>query len=225
MHVVPNWAYEGDFEPAQADKALADRLGFTGKFNVLYAGIMGPAQGLHNVLDAAGRLSHIKELQFVFLGDGIERPRLQNIAAQRNLRNVTFIDRVPISVMPSVYASVDALLVHLTDDPHFEITIPGKTQSYLASGRPIVVSVAGDATDLVLQARAGIAARPMDPDDLARAVRELWSLAPDRRSGDGRNGRAYYTEHLSPPVLIEKYVQLFQDTCRPGEAARAMIRT
>lgn len=208
IHILPNWGYEGAYELAAPDAGLAQAEGLQGRFNIVYAGNMGPAQGLDNILDAACLLTNLPEVQFVLLGHGVDRANLEESVRTRGITNVRFLPPQPMSRMPSVYALADALLIHLTDDPLFAITIPGKTQSYLASGRPLLVSVAGDAADLVLEAGAGIAARPSNPEDLARAVREMYAMPPEQRQAMGRAGREYYLQKLAPDVLIERYEHL-----------------
>lgn len=211
IHVIYNWAYEEEFYLPEPDTQLAEKMGLNGRFNILYAGNMGPAQGLHNVIEAASLLTDIEDLQFVLMGSGIDRDRLERMAKERNLRNVKFLPRQPTKMMPSFYALVDAVMVHLTDDPLFEITVPGKTQSCLLSGKPIIASVNGDAADLVVRAGAGLAVKAMDPADLARSVRKLYNMPPQEREAMGMAGRRYYFQNLAPEVQIKRYEQLFYE--------------
>ncbi len=211
IHVIYNWAYEGDFTVEEPDIDFAKKMGLNGHFNILYAGNMGPAQGLHNVIEAASLLTDIKDLQFVLIGSGIDRNRLEKDVHDKNLKNVKFLPRQPMELMPSIYPLVDAVMVHLTDDPLFEITIPGKTQSCLLSRRPVIASVNGDAADLVVKAGAGLAVQAMNPADLNRAVRKLYAMSPQEREAMGSTGKAYYFQNLSPEVQIGKYEQLFEE--------------
>jgi len=211
IHVFYNWAYEDEFSLAEPDTQLAEKMGLNGRFNILYAGNMGPAQGLHNVIEAASLLTDIKDLQFILMGSGIERDKLEKMAKERKLKNVKFLPRQPMKLMPSFYALVDAVMVHLIDDPLFEITVPGKTQSCLLSGKPVIVSVNGDAADLVVKAGAGLAVRAMDPIDLARGVRKLYAMSREERETMGSAGRRYYFQNLAPEVQIPKYEQLFYE--------------
>ena len=83
------------------------------------------------------------------MGGGVERSRLESMAQEMELDNVRFLPRQPMHAMGGILAGADALLVHLKDDPLFRITIPSKTQAYLAAGKPILMGVRGDAADLV----------------------------------------------------------------------------
>jgi glycosyltransferase involved in cell wall biosynthesis len=97
----------------------------------------------------------------------------------------------------SVFAGADALLLHLRDDPLFAITIPSKTQFYLAMGRPIVAGLAGEAAELLRRSGAALVAPPGDAAALADVFVEMAAMAPDRRAAMGAAGRHFYAEHLS----------------------------
>ncbi|MBI3697014.1 MAG: hypothetical protein HY238_19545 [Acidobacteria bacterium] len=109
-----------------------------------------------------------------------------------------------------MYAVSDALLISLLDDPLFEITVPGKLSSYLASGRPLLAAVKGDAAAMIREARAGLTVSPSVPADLARGVRELRAMSPENRKRMGDGGRSYYVQNLAPSVLVDQYDQLFR---------------
>ncbi|MBI4858007.1 MAG: glycosyltransferase family 4 protein [Acetobacterium woodii] len=209
IHVIYNWADESNYKPVQKDEQLAHEHGLTGRFNVVYAGNMGPPQGLRNVIEAAKLLTDIPQIQFVLIGDGIEKESLFKAVREYNLKNVKFISRQPASKMTDFYALADVLLVHLIDEPLFEITIPGKTQSYLACEKPILMSVQGDAAQLILDARAGLVAKPSDPFDLAKAVREIYGMSTEERQTMGANGRSYFLRNLTVDASIDKYETLF----------------
>jgi len=211
IRVLCNWAYEGDFPLQNPDPVLAEKLGCSGYFNVLYAGNMGLAQGLHNIIEAASLLTDIKDLRFVFLGDGVECEKLKKLVAEKKLDNVMFLPRVTVEQMPSMYALAEAVMVHLIDDPLFDITIPGKTQSSLLSGKPIIMSVNGDAADLILKAEAGFAVPAMKAGALAGAVRKLYNMSVAERKRMGLSGRSFYLKNLAPKIQVKKYEQIFQE--------------
>lgn len=59
---------------AEPDETLAQELGLSGRFNVMFAGNMGEAQGLETVIEAAKLLENEVKQQFVLVGDGIALP-------------------------------------------------------------------------------------------------------------------------------------------------------
>jgi glycosyltransferase involved in cell wall biosynthesis len=131
MHVIPHWADESLYRPVPPDSKLAQDLGMVGRFNIIFAGQLGLAQGLDIVLDAAEELLDLNDVQFVLVGDGTEAARLRHAAEERDLKNVRFLGQRPAGEMPHIFAISDLLLVNLRDDPLFRITIPSKTVAYM----------------------------------------------------------------------------------------------
>ena len=211
IHVIPNWADEDVYRPVPPDQALADKYGFTGRFNVVFAGNMGFAQGLDTVIEAAQQLGDLPKVQFVFIGDGVDESRLRQMTVQRQVSNVRFLGRQPTARMPHFFALADALLAHLKRDPLFEITIPSKTLAYMACSRPILMAVAGDAADVVRDAGAGLTCAPQDAKVLATAVRTLYTMPVAERERMGQAGREAFLNHYTRRVLMDRYEALFRD--------------
>jgi len=196
--VVYNWADEAVAKPVPRDPALAARLGMEGHFNVVYAGNMGASQGLDTVLDAAKQLRAASpDARLYLVGGGIEEARLKARAMDEGLGNVRFLPHCGPSEVAALMACAQAALVHLKDAPMFDIWIPSKTQSCLATGKPILLGVRGDAADLVRDAGAGVAFEPSSPDGLVEAVIQMVSMPPDELAAMGARGRDYYRRHLA----------------------------
>ncbi len=214
VHVIPHWADESLYRPVPPDPQLARDLGMAGRFNVVFAGQLGLAQGLDVVLDAADELSDLPDVQFVLVGDGTDADRLRQAAGQRHLRNVHFLGRQPAARMPDIFAVSDALLVNLRDDPLFRITIPSKTIAYLACGRPVLMAVEGDAADLIRDTGAGVTCRAGDAKDLAGAVRRLRAMSTSELDEMGRAGRAAFLASYSRSVLLDRYEAILSELAR-----------
>jgi glycosyltransferase involved in cell wall biosynthesis len=126
------------------------------KFTIVYVGNLGRAQGLSSVLKAAKIIEEKdKEIQFVFIGNGVEADDLVQLSKNLNLDNVLFMPQKNPSEIGPFLRAADALLVHLKNDPLSSITIPSKTQTYIAVGRPIIMAVKGDAAEIVKKSRSG----------------------------------------------------------------------
>jgi glycosyltransferase involved in cell wall biosynthesis len=224
IHVVYNWADDSVFRPVPRDQALAKALGLSGRFNVVYAGNLGAFQGLESVIRAAALLQNdVADFQLVFVGTGVEEVRLKKLASELRASNVLFLGHRSTEQMPDINALADALLVHLRDLPFFRTTIPGKTQVSLASGRPMIMAVAGDAADLARRAGAGPIVPPEDPAALAHAIRELRSMPDARRTELGSRGRDFYLRELSLKVGAERMAELFEGMGGPHRAARVRV--
>ncbi len=211
VHVIPHWADESLYRPVARDPGLARELGMAGRFNVVFAGQLGLAQGLGVVLDAAEELSELPDIQFVLAGDGTDAARLRQVAADRRLGNIRFLGWQPAERMPSIFAVSDVLLVHLLDEPLFRITIPSKTIAYMACGRPVLMAVEGDAADLIRETGAGLTCRSGDGKELADAVRRLYTMSPEARERMGRAGREAFLTSYSRSVVLDRYERLLAE--------------
>lgn len=196
----------------EAQRAVALReAGVEGRFNVVFAGTMGRAQALSSVLHAARIVAaQAPRVQFVFVGGGTEVARLKAEATEMALPNVRFLPVRPAVEVGPLLAAADVLLVHLRDDPLFSITIPSKTQVYMAAGRPVLMAVGGDAAALVAGAEAGVSVNPDGRDALATAVCDLSCVAPASLAGMGARGLAYDQKHLSLAVGADAFEALFR---------------
>jgi len=194
--VIYNWTDEQTFDaPAEFVLPLLEK---NDSFNLVYAGNFGRAQNCETLIRAVALVSEIvPNLQLLMVGDGIEEERLRELAGKLEASNITFHARVPRNRMAAIYAHADALICTLTSQDLFSYVIPTKTQAYLASGRPVLMSVSGDAARLITEAGAGFAVPPEDPAALADAIIRMVQLSPERRAAMGRAGRAYYDSHLS----------------------------
>jgi glycosyltransferase involved in cell wall biosynthesis len=112
-----------------------------------------------------------------------------------------------------VMRAADALIVHLRDDPLFSITVPSKTQAYMAVGKPIIMAVRGDAADLVVISAGGVLAEPEQPESIAAAVLKLVSMPNDELVEMGRRARRYYFGNLSLQIGVEKFSAVFLKAC------------
>ncbi|MGF9760980.1 sugar transferase [Microvirga sp. 0TCS3.31] len=213
VSVIENWCDESQIVlPARAAARAA--LGLREEFTVVFAGTMGPAQALDTVLDAARLLRDDPGVRLLMIGAGIEVDRLRARATAEGMDNVAFLPRRPVSEIGEVLAAADALLVHLRDDPLFEITIPSKTQAYLHAGRPVLMGVRGDAAAIVAEAGAGIVFPPQDAPALADAVRRMRRLPEEEREEMGRRGARHYEQALSLRVGAGRFADVLESAAR-----------
>lgn len=210
VEVIHNWSDEAQLDVRRPDAQRSRELGFDDRFTVVFAGTLGPAQGLTTLLDAAEQLRGHPDVHVVIVGGGIEAARLEEEIVRRQLPNVSLLPRRPMREIGEILALADALLVHLKDDALFAITIPSKTQAYLWAGRPVLMGVRGDAAQLVREADAGITFTPGRPDELADAVLTLKAMSPAERNRLAANGAAYYQERLSLDAGTSRFERVFE---------------
>lgn len=208
LTVVYNWTNAAAV--GKVTTAAPPEMSRAGRFQILFAGNMGKAQALDTILEAAKILATSGEpIDFVMLGGGIETRRLKQRVVDENIGNVRFLPKVPVDEVGSYLRAADALLVHLSDDPLFKITVPSKTQAYMAAGKPIVMAVGGDAAELVEKAGCGIVAAPEDPRELAKSAVKMFALTPEERHEMGAAGRAYYEQCLSLDAGVSAFETIF----------------
>ena len=210
VSVVYNWCDEKHLSMAAKDDAIISEIRGKESFVVLFAGTMGIMQGLDAVLDSAQMLMKIEpKVKFVFVGGGIEKKNLEQSVVQRNLTNVTFIERQPPEKMNTILKAADVLLVHLKDTALFRITIPSKIQAYLFSGKPILMGVQGDSADIIRDCGAGQVVEPENPESITRGILELFRMSDAERSVMGKNGRTYYDKKLSMQAGVSCFENIF----------------
>ena len=210
IEIIYNWADEIALRHAASE--VPKELDSKKNFKVLFAGNVGQAQGLNVILDAALLLKDdVPEIDFLVLGRGLQLDDLKKRKKELKLDNVYFLPAVGMEKVGSFLRSADALLIHLNSDPLFEITIPGKTQAYMAVGKPIIMGVSGDASNLVLRADCGVCFEPEKSAALADAVKGLILLSRSDMRRLGENAEKFYDEYLSVKVGVDCFANVFNE--------------
>lgn len=211
--MIYNWADESAISAKRETRPSL--MTDNGTFRVLFAGNMGLAQNLGVVLDAAKIVTAANDnVEFCFLGGGLETTNIKRRALDENIACVRFFPKVSMNEVGSYLSAADCLLVNLRPDPLFEITIPSKTQAYMSAGRPIIIAVAGDAAALVKNAKAGIAVPPGDAVALANAILKMAALDKKDRDAMAQAARKFYHAHLSLRHGVNAFDELFRSLMR-----------
>jgi glycosyltransferase involved in cell wall biosynthesis len=161
------------------------------KFNCLFAGNMGKAQNIETILAAAKILEKEKDIHFELVGSGSDVDRLKSLAKSMTLMNVHFAGSHPLEKMPDFYQDADVFLVTLFDDPVVSLTLPGKVQTYMASGRPVVGAVGGETAHVINESKGGRVVESGDAEGLAQNILYYFHNRDQVRI-DGENARNYY---------------------------------
>lgn len=207
IRVIPNFVDTAFITPGPRENDYRKEFGLDGKTVVMYAGNVGMSQSLDMVLAAAGVMADETDVMFVINGQGALRRELQRKA--RGLGNVLFVDPQPFERLPDVLRAADIHLVPLKKGLASS-SVPSKTYSILAAGRPLVASVdpGSEIQSLVERAGAGVAVPPEDPEAFTKALRRLIE-APGERQRMGISGRAFVEGWASPAAVAESYEELF----------------
>jgi len=179
--------------------------------HIVYAGTIGPNQGLDVVVRAAAQCRDLDGLVVTFVGDGLALPRLRELADTLDAENVRFLPSVQREAMRDVHDGADFELVALRAVPMSSVTIPSKLQDAMAHGVPLIAAVPGDAADLVTDADAGLVVEPEDADALADAFRTAHATSPAERRRLGGNARAAVERHMALEPAIDHMENILRE--------------
>jgi glycosyltransferase involved in cell wall biosynthesis len=186
---------------------LRQELGFADSFIVAYTGVHGFSQRLETIIRAAELLSSYKDIQFIFWGDGPEKPGLEAMVQAKHLSNVQFSPSQPASRMPELLTSVDVSIVPLARTELFKGALPSKLFEALGAGVPVVAAVEGEAKSLVEASGGGIVIEPENAQQMAEAIVCLYRDAGLREKLSAE-GRSYVAMHYNRKTIAERFENL-----------------
>lgn len=176
------------------------------EFIAIFGGNMGKPQKLENILSLAERSLENKKVKFLFIGNGSEKERLEKLAKEKNLSNVTFINQVPREDYEKITTSCDIGLVSL--DERFTVpNFPSKTTDYFKLSLPILASLDRCAAEdygnfLQNKVKGGLFAEAGNTEGLYNQFMKLYNDESLRKTL-GNNGRKYYEEYLGVDKAYE----------------------
>lgn len=204
---LPQYA-EDIFTDAESDHACID--GFdSNKINLVFAGNIGAAQSVETIIEAAGLLSDRSNFVFHIVGSGSSLEKCQHLADQLKLTNVVFHGRRPLNEMPTFYANADAMLATFANDPILAFTLPRKVTTYLAAGKPVLGTLAGEAQRVIEDAGCGYCCNPEDANSLAEIC--LKFEANENREELGVRARSYFDSHYAKELFFDTLEQALKD--------------
>lgn len=195
------------FDPNATGDRIRKEFNLDGKFIVTYAGAIGMANDLSTILKAAQQLHNVKNVHFLLVGDGKERPRIESTAKEMGLASVTFTGARPKTEMQEFLAASNACVATLKDIPMFRTTYPNKVFDYMAAARPTILAIDGVIREVIEAAHGGIFVRPGNCDDLANAVRRL-TENPTEATAMGMKAREYVVQRFNRHIQAESFLQL-----------------
>jgi glycosyltransferase involved in cell wall biosynthesis len=176
-------------------------------FVFLYAGIIGIAQGLEIILNAAKEFQTQNAVKFVLMGSGPEKEKLIAFKKELNLSNVLFLEPMAKKEMPSVLKSINAAIVPLRKLDLFLGAIPSKLFENLAMEVPVLLGVDGEARELFInQGNCGLYFEPESVSELTSSILKLVA-DKDLALKLGKNGRDFVNQNFNREIIAEKFYQ------------------
>lgn len=174
-------------------------------FRIMFAGNIGAAQDFETILSAANKLRKYKDIHWVILGDGRARRWVEDQVEKQKLADcVHLLGRRPLETMPQYFSLADVMLVTLKSEPIFALTIPGKIQSYMACGRPIVAALDGEGARQIRESDTGLVCPAEDADGLATAILKMYRMPKNEREAMGRRGMEYCDKNFEREMLLTR---------------------
>jgi glycosyltransferase involved in cell wall biosynthesis len=210
--LIPNAADLDVFRPDVVDRQFRAEHGLEGRFVALYAGAMGRANGLDQLVDAADALRRWGDnrITIVALGDGGERPRLEERARELGLDNLRFLPAVPKEELAGVVGAADVTLTVFAPYPVLETNSPNKFFDSLAAGKPVVVNLDGWLRRLVEENDAGVWVPAGNAEGLAGALSSL-AANPEKVEAMGRNARALAEREFGRDEMADRLARTLEE--------------
>lgn len=207
---APNWA-DSIFTSEKNIRPDGVKLDiYKDDFIVMFAGNIGDSQDFISIIKAADLLKDYPNIKFIIVGDGRFKKEAERLVAKYRLSNqVIFLGKFPVDTMPYFFKYADAMLVTLKDEYIFSLTIPSKTQAYMAAGKPILTMLNGEGSNVVLEAKCGLVANSGDYQKLSKNIMTMSKMSSEERNKLGINGKAYYMANFSIKTVLDTVESLF----------------
>jgi len=170
----------------------------------MFAGNIGEAQDMENLMRAALELKEEKDIHFCIVGDGRKRPWVEAFVKEHGLVNtVHLLGRHPIETMPAFFRVADLMLVTLKDSKIFNRTAPAKLQAYMNAGKPIAAMMSGEGAAVVAEAKCGFSVEAGNGKGLAELIVRMKSMGAADLETMGTAGKRYCEESFSFEKAVE----------------------
>ena len=176
FNYAPNWADDLDMDMDTIALSTSQKIHFT------FAGNIGQVQNLDNIIDAFCLMSdeYQKESQLNIIGDGSNLIHLKKLS--NNNPSIIFHGKQLREDMAKFYKASDFLILSLIDEPIFSVTVPAKTQTYIAAKKPILAIINGDVADIVNDNKLGVCADPSNIVIIKKAFEKCIDMPKNEKS-------------------------------------------
>lgn len=199
--------YAEDFyKVVEKDKSYLSQ--FPKGFNLLFAGNIGVAQSFDTIVNAFEKLKEY-DINLVVLGDGRDKSRIQEKINEKGLtKKFHFLGSFPPEQMPYYFTCADGLLITLKKADIFSYTIPGKLQSYLACGKPIIGALDGIGNKIISESNSGFTSEAENHELLAKNILTLYKLSTAEKEKLSNNALDYFDKNFNKKNLLERLEEI-----------------
>ena len=181
FNYLPNWAIKLNTNIEEI------RLSDEGRVNFTFAGNIGKVQNLENIIKAFNMLSNEYQCkaQLNIIGDGSFSKQLKKISKHNS--SIVFHGLKQRKEMAKFYKASDFLIVSLIDQPIFSVTVPAKTQTYIAAKKPILAIINGETADIIRDNHLGLCINPSDVELIHDTFQDCINMNESERMAFVRN--------------------------------------
>lgn len=189
---LPQYA-ESIFENAQIQSNVSNKKIF------VFAGNIGKAQSVDTIVKAA---SSVKDPNVVIkiAGSGSELNNVKKLARELSCTNIEFLGQLPLEKMPTLYSEATAMLVTLESNSYSDRTLPGKIQSYMAMGKPIIGCANGATKEIIEESGCGQCCDAHDFLTLSDIISNFSDTNYSEKS------KIYYSNHFIREKYFDKLI-------------------
>jgi len=165
---APNWA--DDFNKNLKSYSFSNEK----KIHFTFAGNIGKVQNLDNIILAFDKLDkeYCEKAQLNIIGDGSYLESLKQLVKEKNIKNIVFHGKKPREDMYMYFKASDFLIVSLEDKAIFSLTVPAKTQTYIAAKKPIIGIINGEAAKIIEENNLGYISSPSSIENITNIFKK-----------------------------------------------------
>ena len=209
IKVIHNWIDIEPYSKALKTGRFRKMFNIEDKFIFLFAGVIGPSQGLDLIIKVAEKIKDVKDISFLIVGDGMEKERLEKMADDLKLKNVIFKPFVSKDEYPELVKDADVGLACLSSMNRTPV-VPGKILGYMAASVPVAafLNKESDGHQIIRNAQCGYSEISDDVEKTVETVIKIyneWS----RLKEYGENGFGYVKENFERNACINRLEEIF----------------
>ncbi|MGJ0494630.1 glycosyltransferase family 4 protein [Aliarcobacter cryaerophilus] len=203
---APNWADYLNKELEKYQFSKDDKIHFT------FAGNIGTVQNLDNVIEGFGILGNefLEKVQLNIVGDGSYLEQLKNIVQEKKFRNIVFWGRKPREEIFKYLDASDFLIVSLIDKEIFSLTVPAKTQTYIATNKPVIAIINGEASKIVRENNLGLVCSPSDVEQIKATFIKAINTTNEEKNEYIRNSEFLTNNVFKKEIIIDNLLELLK---------------
>ncbi|MBP7227188.1 MAG: glycosyltransferase family 4 protein [Aliarcobacter sp.] len=203
---APNWADYLDKDLERIRFSHDDKIHFT------FAGNIGSVQNLENIIESFGKIDdkYLEKAQLNIIGDGSHLEKLQNIVKENSFKNIIFWGRKPRGEIYKYLSASNFLIVSLIDKEIFSLTVPAKTQTYIATGKPIIAIIKGEAADIIRENQLGLVCHPDSLEEIKSVFIEAIEMSYEKSKKYIKNSELLTNTIFKKELILDNLLELLK---------------